>query len=211
MHICHFKFENQSRDGSDRGQSGRFSLFKWSQQTLRLSYQLDLEENLYFEHIVPSHREEVYGRWNGLPASREATSLTIIWRLPIVHDHIERPPVLYFYFYFCILYIYIYITNEWGVPLSNAVNIFLCILPNEQITCQCITCKVCMSFVLCQSRRLSNYSSDLKKIHDMPRIVRELNSWLGYRVKHMAMLNPTSSHHLKLSMLPSISYMPTFW
>ena len=26
----------------------------------------------------------------------------------------------------------------------------------------------------------------------------------------MAMLNPTSSHHLKLSVLPSTSYVPTF-
>ena len=52
-------------------------------------------------------REEVYGRWNGLPASREATWLTIIWRLPTVHDHIERPPILYllsfiFYLFICI-------------------------------------------------------------------------------------------------------------
>ena len=38
-------------------------------------------------------REEVYGRWNGLPASCEVTPLTTIWRLPIVHDHIERPPI----------------------------------------------------------------------------------------------------------------------
>ena len=37
-------------------------------------------------------------------------------------------------------------------------------------------------------------SSVLKKDHDMPRIVYELNSWLGYRIKHMAMLNPTSYH-----------------
>ena len=44
----------------------------------------------------------------------------------------------------------------------------------------------------------------------MPRIVYELNSWLGYRIKHMAMHNPTSSHHLKLSIMPSTSYVPTF-
>ena len=61
-------------------------------------------------------REEVYGRWNGLPASREATSLTIIRRLPTVHDQIEQPPLLYLVS--CIFYIiYIYITNEWGVSL----------------------------------------------------------------------------------------------
>ena len=27
---------------------------------------------------------------------------------------------------------------------------------------------------------------------------------------HMAMLNPTSSHHLELSIMPSTSYVPTF-
>ena len=60
-------------------------------------------------------REEVYGRWNGLPASRETPSLIIIWRLQIVHDHIKRPPVLYLYLLSFIIYIYIYITTEWEV------------------------------------------------------------------------------------------------
>ena len=45
--------------------------------------------------IASFGREEVYGRWNRLPASRVATSLTIIWWLPIVDDQIERPPILY--------------------------------------------------------------------------------------------------------------------
>ena len=53
-------------------------------------------------------------------------------------------------------------------------------------------------------------SSSLKKSHGMRRIVYELNSWLGYRVKHMAMLNPTSCHQIKLSIMPSTSYAPTF-
>ena len=56
-------------------------------------------------HFMSTCREEVYGRWNGLPASREATSLTIIWRLPIVH---ERPPILYFYI---TIYLFIYINS----------------------------------------------------------------------------------------------------
>ena len=40
-------------------------------------------------------REEDYGRWNGLPVSREARSLIINWRVAIIHDQIDRPPILY--------------------------------------------------------------------------------------------------------------------
>ena len=53
------------------------------------------------------HREEDCGRWNGFPVSREATSLTIISRLAIVHDHIKQPPIFF----------YIYIT-EWGEVIT---------------------------------------------------------------------------------------------
>ncbi len=55
---------------------------------------------------VCCHREEDYGRWNGFPVSREATSLTIIWRLPIVHDHIKRPSILYFLFFILLSFIF---------------------------------------------------------------------------------------------------------
>ena len=40
------------------------------------------------------------------------------------------------------------------VPLSDAITILFCIPPNQQITCQCSTCKFCILFVLCQSTML---------------------------------------------------------
>ena len=42
----------------------------------------------------------------------------------------------------------------------------------------------------------------------MPRIVYELNSWLGYRVKHMAMLHPASCHQLPTCQLSSGLLLP---
>ena len=47
------------------------------------------------------------------------------------------------------------------------------------------------------------------RLEKKPRIVYDLNSWMGYRVKHMAMLNLTSCRQLTLSILPSTSYVPT--
>ena len=67
-------------------------------------------------HLYYFFQEEVYGRWNGLMASREATSLTIIWRLPIIHDQIEQPPTLYLLSF--VFYFYIYITIEWGEVIT---------------------------------------------------------------------------------------------
>ena len=59
--------------------------------------------------------KEVYGMWNGLPASREAISLTIIWRLPIVCDQIERPPILYLLLLLVTCYFYIYVTTIYVI------------------------------------------------------------------------------------------------
>ena len=64
---------------------------------------------LHSHFDITCYQEEVYGRWNGFPASHEVTSPTIIWPLPIIHDQIKRPPILYlFSFIYYLLFLFLY-------------------------------------------------------------------------------------------------------
>ena len=54
----------------------------------------ELNDNFHFWETILSRRR--LWRWHGFPVSREATSLTIIWRFPIIHDQIERSPIFYY-------------------------------------------------------------------------------------------------------------------
>ena len=80
----------------------RMSMFIISKCHIEIGMNIKLKSKI---SVASFCCKEVYGRWNGLPASCEATSHTIIWRIQIVHDQIERPPILYLLSFLSFIYI----------------------------------------------------------------------------------------------------------